>query len=209
MPTSWTIWVLVAAGGWMVYKALQSKDSWREFIKSLLQAGVIALCVRTYVIQAYKIPSSSMEETLKPGDHIFVNKFLYGIRIPFTEVRFLAWRDPHRKDVMVFQAPHEPTRDYIKRCIGLPGESVRIENKAVGVNGVPLEEPYTRYVERVDDRETFHALPDPIPAKSFFMMGDNRDNSKDSRYWGYLPMRNVKGKALLIYWPPSRFGIIR
>ncbi len=186
-----------------------TKDKWREFMKSLLQAGVIALCIRTYLVQAYKIPSSSMENTLKPGDHIFVNKFLYGIRIPYTEKRLLAWRSPKRLDIMVFQAPHEPQKDYIKRCIGLPGDSLKVEDMKVFANGSGLEEPYTRYNQGYPHRDAIHPQPDPIPEKSFFMMGDNRDNSKDSRYWGYLPMRNVKGKALFIYWPPRRIGIIR
>jgi len=172
----------------------------------MMQAVVLALFIRTFVLQAYKIPSSSMENTLIPGDHIFVSKFLYGIEIPFTNVRILAWRSPRRGDVIVFQAPHELQKDYIKRCIGLPGQRVRIEDTQVYIDGVALEEPYAIFKNRPSSmpRDTFET-DGPLPPDNYLMLGDNRDNSKDSRFWGTLPLSYVKGKALFLYWPLDRF----
>ena len=170
------------------------KSVFREYFESLLVAVILALFVRTFVFQAFKIPTGSMEPNLLVGDHLIVNK------MTFTDI--------HRGDVVVFKFPKEPERDFIKRVIGLPGETVELREKKVYINGTPLNEPYIHFlsppsndyqeVTSFDVRERFG--PVTVPADSYFVMGDNRDNSQDSRYWGFLPRHYVKGKALLIYW---------
>jgi len=192
----------------------------KEWMNAGLWAVVIALFVMSYIIQAFKIPSGSMEDTLKIGDHLFVNKFIYGIRVPFNkEDRILEIKEPRRGEIIVFEYPEDPSKDYIKRCIGLPGETLRIKDKKVYINGRPLEEPYKVHKdpniypdapwvsETRRKRDNFG--PVVIPEGEYFMMGDNRDFSSDSRYWGPLPKKYIKGRALFNYWPPSRIGLIR
>ena len=188
-----------------------NRKEWRETAKALIHNMVVVLAFLTFVIRGYTIPSSSMENTLKPGDRIFVLKFFYGIRLPFASFRIPPLWPPHRGDVIVFKAPHEPHKDFIKRTIGLPGETVLLDEKLVQVNQAVLEEPYTQFKNEWAwfTREKRVIEPHPVPSEHFFMMGDNRDNSKDSRYWGYLPFENVKGRAVIIYWPISRFGLIK
>ncbi len=184
------------------------KSPAREYFESIVIAVILALFVRTFVVQAFKIPSGSMEDNLLIGDHLLVNKFIFGGAPTAVERALLPVRDIHRGDVIVFKFPKEPDRDFIKRVIGLPGETIELKNKKVHVNGRPLEEPYVHFltppsndyqeVTSYDLRERFG--PVTVPADHFFVMGDNRDNSQDSRYWGFLPRHYVKGKALLIYW---------
>ena len=174
-----------------------------EYAKSLLIALVLALFVRTFFVQAYKIPSGSMLETLKIGDHILVEKFLFGTHIPFTDIVVLPFRQPKRGDVVVFRYPSDPSLDFIKRIIALPGDTVQGINKDIYVNGKRLQEPYIQHIDNfvlpayISPRDNFG--PIRVPKDSYFAMGDNRDNSKDSRFWGFVPRRNIKGKAVVIY----------
>ena len=180
----------------------------REYFESIVIAVILALFVRTWVVQAFKIPTGSMENNLLIGDHLLVNKFIFGPTPLAIGRALLPVRPIHRGDIVVFKYPDEPERDFIKRVIGLPGETIELKNKKVHVNGHPLDEPYVHFltppstdyqeVTSYDLRERFG--PVTVPEDKYFVMGDNRDNSQDSRYWGFLPRSYVKGKALLIYW---------
>ena len=189
------------------------KSTIREYFESIVIAVILALFVRTWVVQAFKIPTGSMENNLLIGDHLLVNKFVFGPSTTGLERALLPVRDIRRGDVIVFKYPDEPDRDFIKRVIGLPGETVELRNKKVYINGQPLDEPYVHFLEPAgesqevtsfDVRERYGParVPDVPEAKEphYFVMGDNRDNSQDSRYWGFLPRSYVKGKALMIYW---------
>ncbi len=180
-----------------------AKSIAREYFESLVVAVVLALFIRTFVVQAFKIPSGSMEPTLLIGDHLLVNKIIFG---PTATGRvFLPVRDLARGDIVVFKHPQDPERDLIKRVIGLPGEHVELRRKQVYVDGRALDEPYARFMAFPSPESP---LGDPrvrygpvaVPPAHYFVMGDNRDNSEDSRYWGFLPRDNVKGRALVIYW---------
>jgi signal peptidase I len=176
----------------------------REYVEAALWALIITLFLRAFVIQAFRIPSESMKDTLLVGDFLFVNKFEYGAKIPFTHVRLPGVRQPRRGDVIVFQFPQDPSKDFIKRCVATGGETVEIKNKQVSVNGVALNEPYTIHSDPTvkpagyDYRDNYG--PYTVPPGELFMMGDNRDNSNDSRYWGTLEMDLVKGRAMFLYW---------
>jgi signal peptidase I len=185
------------------------KSTLREYFESIVIAVILALFIRTFVVQAFKIPTGSMEENLLIGDHLLVNKFVFGPTETAAERKLLPVGDIKRRDVIVFKYPEEPDRDFIKRVIGLPGETVEVREKKVYINGQPLDEPYVHFmppsgasefheVTSFDVRERYG--PVTVPANHYFVMGDNRDNSQDSRYWGFLPRENVKGKALVIYW---------
>ncbi len=175
----------------------------REYVEAFVVALLIALVVRTLVIQAFKIPSGSMENTLLVGDHIFVNKFIFGYHIPYTKGRVLAFRRPMRGDIIVFEYPLDPSKDYIKRVEGLPGDTVEIRNKQLYVNGQPVVEKYVRYADGLRPDEyppgRDNAPPVKVPPGKLFVMGDNRDRSSDSRFWGFVDMDNVVGKAMFIY----------
>ena len=184
--------------------ASKSRSVLREYVEAALWALVLTLFLRAFVIQAFRIPSASMQDTLLIGDFLFVNKFEYGPKIPFTHIRLPGLRAPRRGDVIVFQFPQDPSKDFIKRCIATGGETVEIRNKQVSVDGVALNEPYTIHTDPAvkpagyDYRDNYG--PFTVPAGEFFMMGDNRDNSNDSRYWGTLNMDLVKGRAIFLYW---------
>jgi signal peptidase I len=180
----------------------------REYFESIVIAVILALFVRTWVVQAFKIPTGSMENNLLIGDHLLVNKFIFAPTPLAIGRHTLPVRDIRRGDIVVFKYPEEPDRDFIKRVIGLPGETVELRNKKVFINDKALDEPYIHFltppsndyqeVTSADVRERFG--PVTVPADRYFVMGDNRDNSQDSRYWGFLPRDYVKGKALMIYW---------
>jgi len=186
------------------------KSILREYFESIVIAVILALFIRTFVVQAFKIPTGSMEENLLIGDHLLVNKFALGPTQTAVERTLLPIGTIKRGDVIVFKYPVEPDRDFIKRVIGLPGEKVELKNKKVSINDKPLDEPYVHFLEPPSGRSEFHEEtgfdvrerygPVTVPPNQYFVMGDNRDNSQDSRYWGFLPRENVKGKALLIYW---------
>ena len=165
------------------------KSAFREYAEALIIAVLLALVIRTFVVQAFKIPSGSMLPTLQIGDHILVNKFVYY----FTPIK--------RDDIIVFKFPQDESRDFIKRVIGLPGETLEIRGRQVLINGTPLSEPYAVFADGPLGRglEREHLGPLVIPPDHLFMMGDNRDRSMDSRVWGLLDMHKVKGKAFIVY----------
>ena len=183
------------------------KSTLREYFESIVIAVILALFVRTWVVQAFKIPTGSMENNLLIGDHLLVNKFVFGPTLTAVDRALLPVRDIRRGDIVVFKYPDEPERDFIKRVIGLPGDTLELKAKKVYINGQPLDEPYVHFltpaseggeVTSADVRERYG--PVTVPEGQYFVMGDNRDNSQDSRYWGFLPRHYVKGKALMIYW---------
>jgi len=177
----------------------------REYAESLTIAVILALFVRTWVFQAFKIPTGSMEPNLLVGDHLIVNKMIFAPSATSLERMLLPSRDIRRGDVIVFKYPEEPERDFIKRVIGLPGDRLELRRKTVYINGVPLTEDYAHLTEPpsestdvTGDLREYYG-PVTVPTAQYFMMGDNRDNSEDSRYWGFLPAHYVKGRALFIY----------
>lgn len=177
-------------------RPVREKSVVRQYAEAFLIAIVLALVIRTFVVQAFKIPSGSMLPTLQIGDHILVNKFIYW----YTDVQ--------RGDIIVFRFPQDEGRDFIKRVIALPGEKVEIRGKRVLINGKPLKEPYSVHLDRAI-QETPHSprdnfSPVEVPQGQLFMMGDNRDYSMDSRFWGFLDMKKIRGKAFLIYWSWDR-----
>jgi signal peptidase I len=183
------------------------KSVLREYTESLVIAVILALFVRTWVFQAFKIPTGSMEHNLLIGDHLIVNKMVFAPTLTGFERAILPDRPIHRRDIIVFKFPKDPERDFIKRVIGLPGDRIELHRKKVSVNGQPLNEPYVEFLEppstsgppKTDDlREEYG--PVTVPSDQYFMMGDNRDNSEDSRYWGFMPASYVKGEALFIYY---------
>jgi len=174
-----------------VQEAASFKEVFLDYAKSIVIALIIALVVRTFIVQAFRIPSGSMIPTLLVGDHILVNKFIY------------HFKDPQHGDVVVFKFPLDPKKDYIKRIIGIPGDRIEIRDKVVYRNGKPLKEPYAIH----EDNRTLPAAFQPrdnfgpvvVPPNSYFMMGDNRDHSNDSRFWGIVPYRLIVGKPWFIY----------
>lgn len=170
----------------------KQKSVLREYVEAFAIAVALALLIRTFVVQAFKIPSGSMLQTLQIGDHILVNKFIY------------AFGDPKRGDIIVFKYPEDPERDFIKRVVGLPGETLEIKNQIVYINNKPIEEAYTCHEQPVTEgeyapvRDNFGPLE--VPAHTYFTMGDNRDSSMDSRYWGPLDENMIRGKAFIVYW---------
>jgi signal peptidase I len=181
------------------------KSAVREYTESIIIAVVLALVIRTFVVQAFKIPSGSMEDTLLIGDHILVNKLSYGLHIPFMDAKvrvFGLMGDPNRGDIIVFPFPRDPSRDFIKRVVGLPGDRVEVRNHRAYINGEPLKEPYVKPDERAVAHPSrySHWGPEVVPPGKLFVMGDNRDNSADGRDWGFLDSSQVKGRAFIIYW---------
>ena len=186
----------------------------REYFESLVIAVILALFIRTFVVQAFKIPTGSMEQNLLIGDHLLVNKFVFAPYVSPAVRTILPMKDIKRRDVIVFKFPKDPERDFIKRVIGLPGDTVELRNKHVFINGTPLDEPYVYFLEEPppipQESDMMSELnggdprvqygPVTVPPGHYFVMGDNRDNSEDSRYWGFLPRANIKGRALVIYW---------
>jgi signal peptidase I len=175
-----------------------------EYTEAIVTALILALVIRAYIIQAFKIPSGSMIPTLLVGDHILVNKFLYGTKIPFSDKKILVLREPEKGDVIVFKYPENPKKDFIKRVVATEGDVIEERNKVVYVNGKAIAEPYARHFDRtfrsggMDPRDNFGPLV--VPEDKLFVMGDNRDQSYDSRYWGFVDLKAIRGKALLIYW---------
>lgn len=189
--------------------AIKRKSVLRENIEAVIIAFLIAIVIRTFAIQAFKIPSGSMLQTLQIGDHILVNKILLGtpIDIPFTNINLFHMpgiRDPKRGDIIVFKYPEDPNRDFIKRTIAVGGDTVEVKDKVLYVNGDRMQEPYAQYVDNevrrkgIDKRDNFG--PFHVPQGSVFVMGDNRDQSYDSRFWGVVDLKQIKGKAMIIYW---------
>jgi signal peptidase I len=182
------------------------KSALREYFESLVIAVVLALFVRTWVFQAFKIPSGSMEPNLLVGDHLIVNKMEFAPAAGALEAALAPRRQIRRGDIVVFKSPEEPERDLIKRVVGLPGDRLELHRKRISINGKVLDEPFVQFLRppstdgppRTDDLTEEYG-PVTVPDHQYFMMGDNRDNSQDSRYWGFLPESYVKGRALFIY----------
>lgn len=182
----------------------------KEWIESIIIAFVMAMVIRAFVVQAFKIPTGSMRPTLIEGDIILVNKFIYGAKIPFTNWHLPKIREPKTGDVIVFVYPIDPKKDFIKRLIALPGETVEIKNGTVYINDKPLVDALFNqryYYNRGDFGQENKKIV--VPQDNFFVMGDNSASSQDSRYWGFVPRKNVLGKALIIYWPFTRIRILK
>jgi signal peptidase I len=182
---------------------LKKKSTFREYAEAAAIAVLLALFIRTFVVQAFKIPSGSMEPTLLVGDHILVNKFIYGVKIPFVRTTLIPISEPAREDVVVFIYPEDESKDFIKRIIGLPSDNIRIEGTELFVNDELFEDRYGFFTargrgNRVGNTSSFG--PVTVPEDHYFVMGDNRDHSYDSRFWGFVPAQSIKGKAFIIYW---------
>lgn len=211
------------------------RGAW-EWAKSIAVAFVLFIVIRTFLIQAFKIPTGSMEDTLLIGDFLLVNKVVYGAQIPGTGYRLPGFSEIERGDIIVFVYPdpyneYEPNPDYVKRVLGMPGDTLSMRNKVLTVNGQTLREPYTRHVDGLDDQyrpqfawQRGFLTPDVdsdayrpsrdnwgpivVPPASYFVMGDNRDNSADSRYWGFVPEEAIKGRPLIVYFSKESAGPI-
>ncbi len=202
---------------------IKKKSTFREYAEAAAVAVLLALIIRTFVVQAFKIPSGSMKPTLLIGDHLLVNKFIYGLRIPLIDRFIIQFKKPMRGDIIVFKWPEDESLDFIKRVIGIEGDIIEVKGEDLYINGKRIK---TRFVEKYSDNRISSAdeyveelggvkhfiLDEPdknensvfgpytVPKNSVFVMGDNRDNSQDSRYWGYVSLNKIKGKALIIYW---------
>ena len=169
----------------------------KEYLEPIAIAILIALFIRAFIVQAFKIPSSSMEPTLLVGDHLLVNKFIYGVRIPYTDIKLFQYKKPKRGDTIVFIFPKDRSKDFIKRVIGTEGEKVQIVHNKIYINDKLIDDPWGRFTMPRTSSEDYG--PFKVPENSLFVMGDNRDNSQDSRFWGYVKLNEVKGKAFIIY----------
>lgn len=175
-----------------------------EYAEAIVTALVLALLIRAYVVQAFKIPSGSMIPTLVVGDHILVNKMIYGTKLPFSDRKVLAFREPRGGDIIVFKFPKDPKRDFIKRIMAVGGDVIVSRDRIIYVNGKPVEEPYAQHTDslirpaRYGPRDNFG--PIVVPEGKYFMMGDNREQSEDSRFWGFVDAEHIRGKAMIIYW---------
>ena len=183
---------------------VKTKSKIREFIEAILTAVVIAAFIISFVVQAFKIPSASMVPTLLIGDHLFVNKFIYGVKIPVLRKTIIPITDPKKGDVVVFIYPQDRSKDFIKRVIGTAGDKIEMKDKKLFINDQAATEPFGVY----DDPVIYPAAVQPrdnfgpviVPKDSLFVMGDNRDHSLDSRFWGFVDLRDVQGKAFILYW---------
>ena len=182
---------------------MQKKTLFKDYLEPILIAILLALFIRAFVVQAFKIPSSSMEPTLLVGDHLLVNKFIYGIRIPYANVKLFQWKKPQRGDVIVFIYPKDPSKDFIKRVIGTEGEKIQIIQNKIYINDQLIDDPWGHF-----ERDSLPGYflqgmgnfgPVVIPQDSLFVLGDNRDNSQDSRFWRFLGVNAVLGKAFILY----------
>ena len=192
---------------------IKQKSRLRENIEAILVAILLALFIRTFIVQAFKIPSGSMKQTLQIGDHILVNKFVYGVKLPFLQKVIIPVKTPRRGDIIVFKFPVEPEKDFIKRVVGIAGDVVEGRDKKIFVNNKPLVEKYAVqtdphvYPKGMQTRDNFG--PITVPENALFVMGDNRDRSFDSRFWGFVDIKVVSGKAFMIYWSwdKDNFGV--
>jgi signal peptidase I len=180
------------------------KSKVQEYIEAIIIAILIALVIKTFVIQAFKIPSRSMVPTLLVGDQILVNKFIYGVKIPYLRKTIIPVTNPEKGDIVVFIYPNDRSKDFIKRVIGIAGDKIEIRNKKIFINGKEYSDSYGVYSDNliypaaIQPRDNFG--PVTVPQNSLFVMGDNRDESSDSRYWGFVDIKDVEGKAFIIYW---------
>jgi len=189
---------------------MEKKKIIKEYLEPIAVAILIALFIRTFVVQAFKIPSSSMEPTLEVGDHLLVNKFIYGIKFPFIGTKYFQFKKPQRGDIIVFIYPKDRSKDFIKRVIGTEGEKVQIVQNKIYINNQLIDDPWGHYDERSTSTKYLQPMerfgPVTVPVNSLFVLGDNRDNSQDSRFWGFVNVNEVKGKALIIYFSWDRYA---
>jgi len=194
-----------------IKKETKKKGALRENIEAIIIAVILAMFIRTFVVQAFKIPSGSMQETLQIGDHILVNKFIFGVKIPFLRTTLINLKKPNRFDIVVFKFPEDPSKDFIKRVIGLEGDIVEIRNKKVYINNEPIKDIYGQFTDPfpTGDKPKDNFGPVKVPPHSIFVMGDNRDHSYDSRWWGFVDLKALEGKAMIIYWSwdGDNFGV--
>jgi len=182
---------------------IKPKSVLKEYVEAFAIAIILALIIRTFGVQAFKIPSSSMEPTLLIGDHLLVNKFIYGVTIPFTDKKLFKFKEPKRGDIIVFKFPEDEKIDFIKRVIAVGGERVEILKKQVFINGVPMADTYGFFVEEA--KNNFGLTPKDnygpviVPEGHVFCLGDNRDRSQDSRFWGFVDIDKIRGKAFILY----------
>jgi signal peptidase I len=193
-----------------------------DWVKSLAVAFVLFLVVRTFIVEAFKIPTASMENTLLVGDFLLVNKAVYGTRVPGSNIRVAAFREPQRGDVIVFHPPQDPEKNWVKRIVGVPHDTLEMREKRLYLDGAPVYEPYARYEDEHGDavhpdmrwqsgyliastppkyeptRDNWGPLV--VPTGRYFVLGDNRDNSDDSRYWGFVPRDQIRGEPLIVYY---------
>lgn len=190
--------------------SLKKKSVLRDWVESIIIAFLLAMVIRTFVVQAFKIPTGSMRMTLQEGDLILVNKFIYGAKVPFLNFYLPKLRDPKRGDVIVFVYPEDKKKDFIKRLVGLPGETVEIKGGSIYIDDKPADGPIFKQIYYYN-RGDFSAEGKKIivPKDSYFVLGDNSVSSKDSRYWGFVPKDNLLGQALVIYWPIHRIRGIK
>jgi signal peptidase I len=187
---------------------IKSKSKFVEYAEAIIIAILIAFFIRTFIVQAFKIPSGSMKPTLLIGDHILVNKFIYGVKIPFIRKNLISISEPKRGDVIVFIYPEDRSKDFIKRVIGVGGDTIEIRNKKIFLNGLPFQDTHGVYVDdfiipgTIQPRDNFG--PVTVPKDAVFTMGDNRDQSYDSRFWGVVDLKDVLGKAFIMYWSWNR-----
>jgi len=210
-------------------QGVKHKSFYKEWIEPFLIAAVVALFIRQFVVEAFKIPSGSMIPTLDIGDHLLVNKFIYGPRIPFTDIRIFTWKEPKRGEIIVFKYPENESKNFIKRIVGLPGDKIEIKKGILFINDQPVQviaqgvftekeqADASSYYEKpklleeqlgvvkhnilyLRDQSNYDFPPKLVPAESVFVMGDNRDNSQDSRVWGFVKYEKIIGRALIIYW---------
>lgn len=194
--------------------APKKKSALRENVEVFIVAALLALFIRTFIVQAFKIPSGSMKETLQIGDHILVNKFIYGVKLPFVMTTIIPVAEPKRGDIVVFKFPEDPTKDFIKRAVAVGGDTLEIIDKQVYVNGKLQDNPFAVFTDKMivppcnelqksmgfDRCNKDNYGPVTVPDGKLFVMGDNRDHSYDSRFWGFVDLKVVKGKAFMIYW---------
>ena len=182
----------------------------REWVESILIAVLLALFIRAFFIQAFKIPSGSMKPTLQEGDKIMVNKLLYGPHIPFTHYRIHGIREPKRGDIVVFKYPEDRKKDFIKRLIAVGGETVEISNGNILINNEPVTGPPELLKVYYYDRGHYGVGGNAVkvPENCYFVLGDNSDSSRDSRYWGFVPKDDIIGRAMFIWWPPWRIQML-
>lgn len=180
--------------------AAPAKSAFREYAEALAVALALALFIRTFLVQAFKIPSGSMLSTLQIGDHLLVNKLLYGVRVPVYGTRYLGFFEPQHDDIVVFVYPEDRDKDFIKRVVGIPGDRIEVRHKVLYRNGEPVDEPFASRTEPEGPGPRDNFGPVIVPEGKVFVMGDNRDHSFDSRFWGFVPYEDIKGKAFLIYW---------
>jgi signal peptidase I len=190
-----------------------NRNIFQEYAEAFVVAIILAIIIRAFFVQAFKIPSRSMVPTLLVGDHILVNKLVYGIRIPFTDMRWPVLVEPSKGDIVVFIYPQDRTKDFIKRVVATGGDKVEIRNKDVYIDGEKVKDDISIrrssqvYPKDINPRDNYG--PIEVPRDHLFVLGDNRDESHDSRFWGFVPVKDVKGKAFIIYYSAMNFPNIR